>query len=361
MRLNLNNIIKSLTFLLYFTLSINVLIAADKNFGDLKHISVSQGLTEYQYQAVKLSGFLEKLKTNTNKSFVPFDLMFRSASVDLNNDGIDEVFVSVQNLGWCGSGGCHIDILINDLEWIEAGTFRPEYFYVSDQTKYGLRVIYYETNCRTNIDETICDFYKVEPTSSNSYAGGSVFLVKKDKPALFGYGNLTEIYLKPGLTNKQSKEVAIGLADDLNYIFNYWLTESHFIYYPRCSNENSQNCRQNLIFDVDFSAASLDLDNDGVDDLLVRIEHEIWCGVGACDKIDILLNGDIVGIKAGILGGSRYYVSDKTLHGLRYLFFETDCRINIDEENICDFYMLEPTNSEQYSKAILVEKGRQVE
>ena len=183
----------------------------------------------------------------------------------------------------------------------------------------------------------------------------SLFASEKD------YGNLTEIILENGLNNEQSREVAKALKDDLEQIFNGWLTDTHFIYYPICSNENSQNCRQNLIFDVDFSAASLDLDNDGVDDLLVRIEHEIWCGVGAGDKIDILLNGDIVGIKAGILGGSRYYVSDKTLHGLRYLFFETDCRINIDEENICDFYMLEPTSSEKYSQAILVEKGREVE
>ena len=68
------------------------------------------------------------MKAHTDKSFDPFDFKFRSASVDLNIDGFDEVFVSVQNLGWCGSGGCSIDILINDLEWIEAGTLRPEYF-----------------------------------------------------------------------------------------------------------------------------------------------------------------------------------------------------------------------------------------
>ena len=68
---------------------------------------------------------------------------------------------------------------------MEAGTFRPEYFYVSDQTKYGLRIIYYETNCRSNIDEKICDFYKIEPSSSKSYAGGSTFLVEKDKQRAF--------------------------------------------------------------------------------------------------------------------------------------------------------------------------------
>ena len=127
-------------------------------------------------------------------------------------------------------------------------------------------------------------------------------------------------------------------------LFNFWLTESHFI----------NGSGPNIDFNVDFSAASVDLDNDNNDDLLVRVEHSLVCGVGDCDKIDILLSGDITGIKAGILGGSKYYVSDRTKHGLRYLFFEMDCRTNIDEENICDFYMLEPTSSEKYSGAILV-------
>ena len=104
-----------------------------------------------------------------------------------------------------------------------------------------------------------------------------------------------------------------------------------------------------------------DLDNDNIDDLLVRVEHSLVCGVGDCDKIDILLSGDITGIKAGILGGSKYYVSDRTKHGLRYLFFEMDCRSDVDEQDICAFYMLEPTSSEKYSGAILVQKGRKVE
>jgi len=175
------------------------------------------------------------------------------------------------------------------------------------------------------------------------------------------YGNLTEIILENGLNNEQSREVAKALKDDLEMIFNGWLTHTHFIYYPRCSNDENKDCRQNLNFNVNFSAASVDLDNDNVNDLLVRVEHENVCGAGACPRIDILLGGDIIGIKAGILSGSKYYVSDKTKHGLRYLFFESECRSDIDDYDICNFYMLEPTSSEKYSQAILVEKGREVE
>ena len=43
------------------------------------------------------------------------------------------------------------------------------------------------------------------------------------------YGNLTEIILKKGLNEKQVREVAIGLENELMDLFNFWLTESHFI------------------------------------------------------------------------------------------------------------------------------------
>ena len=182
----------------------------------------------------------------------------------------------------------------------------------------------------------------------------AVFASEKD------FGNLTEITLENGLNNEQSREVAKALKDDLEQIFNAWLTDTHFIYYPRCSNDENKDCRQNLNFNVNFSAASVDLDNDNVDDLLVRVEHENVCGAGDCLDVDILLGGDIVGIKAGSFGPRKIYVSDKTKHGLRYIYYESVCTPKFKPE-VCNFYMLEPTSSEKYSQAILVEKGREVE
>ena len=174
------------------------------------------------------------------------------------------------------------------------------------------------------------------------------------------YGNLTEITLKKGLNNYQSKLVAKGLADELKQIFNFWLTESHFIYYPQCSNEENNACRQNLSFNVNFSSASVDLDNDEIDDLLVRIEHENVCGAGDCLVVDILLGGDIVGIRAGTFGPRKIYISDKTKHGLKYIFFEAGCSPKFKPE-VCNFLMLEPTSPNSYSDEIVVEKGISVE
>ena len=102
------------------------------------------------------------------------------------------------------------------------------------------------------------------------------------------------------------------------------------------------------------------MDNDEIDDLLVRIEHENVCGAGDCLVVDILLGGDIVGIRAGIFGPRKIYISDKTKHGLKYIYYEAVCTPKFKPE-VCNFYMLEPTSSKKYSQAILVEKGREVE
>ena len=176
------------------------------------------------------------------------------------------------------------------------------------------------------------------------------------------YGNLTEIILTEGLDKNQTREVAIGLADDLKDLFHSWLTKTHFIFGPRCSSKDASSgpCRQNLEFDLGFSAASVDLDNDGIDDVLVRVEHELVCGAGDCFVVDILLGGDIASVKAGRFGPRNIYVSDKTKHGLKYIYYDAVCTPKFEPE-VCNFYMLEPTSSESYSSFILVEEGRKVE
>ncbi len=186
--------------------------------------------------------------------------------------------------------------------------------------------------------------YLINPVICLILSLNSVFALEKD------YGNLTEITLKKGLNEKQAREVVIGLETELMDLFNFWLTESHFVF----------GTEPHLNFNVDFSAASVDLDNDNIKDLLVRVEHENVCGAGDCLEVDILLGGDIVGIKAGSFGPRKIYISDKTKHGLKYIYYEAVCIPKFKPE-VCNFYMLEPTSSEKYSQAILVEKGREVE
>ena len=61
-------------------------------------------------------------------------------------------------------------------------------------------------------------FIKIEPSSSKSHAGGSTFLVEKDKKGIFGYGNLTEITLEKGLNEKQARELVSGLEKEHGFV-----------------------------------------------------------------------------------------------------------------------------------------------
>ena len=97
-----------------------------------------------------------------------------------------------------------------------------------------------------------------------------------------------------------------------------------------------------------------------MNDVLVRVEHSLVCGAGGCSTVDILLSGDIVSVKAGWFGPRNIYVSDKTKHGLKYIYFDAVCTPKFEPE-VCNFYMLEPTSSETYSRSILVEEGRKVD
>ena len=58
--------------------------------------------------------------------------------------------------------------------------------------------------------------------------------------------------------------------------------------------------------------------------------------------------------------GLARLTESRTKHGLKYIYYEVVCTPKFKPE-VCNFYMLEPTSSEKYSQAILVEKGREVE
>ena len=55
-----------------------------------------------------------------------------------------------------------------------------------------------------------------------------------------------------------------------------------------------------IFWNTNFSSA-VDLDNDEIDDLLVRIEHENVCSAGDCLVVNTFIIY-LVGIRAGIFG-----------------------------------------------------------
>ena len=67
------------TIFLFLNLSLNALFASEKDYGKLTEISLQEGLTKFQKEAVNISGFIENLKAHTDKSFaltiLSFDLL----------------------------------------------------------------------------------------------------------------------------------------------------------------------------------------------------------------------------------------------------------------------------------------------
>jgi len=171
-------------------------------------------------------------------------------------------------------------------------------------------------------------------------------------------GKLSEIVLKKGVNEHQSIALAEGLIDHLVDIFHFHVTDSHFIYGSNCTDDETEWCRQDLNFEINFKARSVDLNLDGFMDVIVEVIHPSWCGSGGCFKY-ILINDNSIWKNSGNFRAGVFYVSDQIQKGLRIVYLEKNCKINIDEK-ICDFYKLEPINSYTYSRETLFDEERKI-
>ena len=59
------------------------------------------------------------------------------------------------------------------------------------------------------------------------------------------------------------------------------MEESHFINGPSCYDKTVE-CRGNLTFNIDFKAASVDLESDEIDNVIVYDDALGLCGSGGC-------------------------------------------------------------------------------
>ena len=92
---------------------------------------------------------------------------------------------------------------------------------------------------------------------------------------------ITSLKFSEGANHYESRAIAFGMADIITDGLRSYLTDSHFIFGPRCS-EGSVNCRQNLKYEVIFRAASVDLNGDGVDEVAAWYNAPGFCGSGGC-------------------------------------------------------------------------------
>tara|TARA_Y100001936_G_scaffold1891_1_gene1797 strand:- start:759 stop:1355 length:597 start_codon:yes stop_codon:yes gene_type:complete len=125
-----------------------------------------------------------------------------------------------------------------------------------------------------------------------------------------------------GVNSYESEAIAESLGNKLTSSFNLYLTDTHFIYGPQCPNDNEVDCRQNLKFELKFRTASLDLDGDGGNEVIVELIGPNECGSSGCTfyilktyRKSWMLIGEIFGI------GSPLEASKVTKNGFRVLRF----------------------------------------
>ncbi|MHA3044253.1 hypothetical protein JSO61_002790 [Riemerella anatipestifer] len=75
------------------------------------------------------------------KTIAPEDKKFKLAQVDLNNDGKNEIFVHLTSSSFCGSGGCTVLLLQNDLKPITKFTVTTPPFWVESKVENGWKVL----------------------------------------------------------------------------------------------------------------------------------------------------------------------------------------------------------------------------
>ncbi len=92
---------------------------------------------------------------------------------------------------------------------------------------------------------------------------------------------LTPLQFREGANAYEVEAISSGLSDLIKNTFEHWLSESHFIYPPRCSSDVS-DCRKNLDFKITFETASFDLNNDGKMEVIVYYNAPSYCGSGGC-------------------------------------------------------------------------------
>jgi len=101
-----------------------------------------------------------------------------------------------------------------------------------------------------------------------------------------------ELPLIEGANKYESKAIALALSDELAADFKFYVDDSHFISGPSCSSDNGGECRGNLNYEVKFRTASVDLNQNGIDEVIVYYDALNMCGSSGCTSFILQNNND---------------------------------------------------------------------
>jgi|TARA_B110000879_G_scaffold203504_1_gene281178 hypothetical protein len=94
---------------------------------------------------------------------------------------------------------------------------------------------------------------------------------------------LNPLALKDGANKFESQAIALAMADLIADTLKFYVEDSHLIYGPNCADKTIE-CRGNLEFNISFKAATIDLNADKIDEVIVYYEAPNFCGSGGCSS-----------------------------------------------------------------------------
>ena len=145
---------------------------------------------------------------------------------------------------------------------------------------------------------------------------------------------LQSIELKDGANAYETKAIASAMSERILDTFKYYFEESHFIHGPLCADKTVE-CRDNLDFSINFRAASVDLNSDDIDEVIVYYEAPNFFGSGGCTSYILApTNMDDSWVILGkFFPGYGPSISSTTANGHNDIHYEGDngsyiCRYN---------------------------------
>ena len=126
--------------------------------------------------------------------------------------------------------------------------------------------------------------------------------------------------LEERLDGYQRYAVIEAIPDEIIGLFEMYFTESHFPSFPIDS-----HIRKNLGFFIDFKGLSVDLNDDGILEVLVRLDHTLACGSGGCYTYILVKENGTWKNKGTLFGAGNIHLRNEFINGFQVIYFQTGC------------------------------------
>ena len=141
----------------------------------------------------------------------------------------------------------------------------------------------------------------------------------------FGYSSQNKIHeilvLEERLDGYQRNAVISAIPNEIISLFEIYFKESHFPGFPI-----DNHIRKDLGFYIRFEGLSVDLNDDGILEVLVRLDHMLACGSGGCYTYILVKENGTWKNKGILFGASNIHLRNEFMNGFQVIHFQTGCK-----------------------------------